>query len=785
MALAAGGVVGLLVEASRDEPLITIPSACTLSPDRVVDVRLRGDGERARLRRGRDGEVELNDEPCGAATVRGVEAIVVEGAEGSQTLIVDLSGGAFAPGFADEGDGSSEIEITVDLRAGGDTVAIEGGDGAEQIALSVAGVNLGAAESSPDTDLTLRGVESLSVAGGGGDDRISANPEGEAAATRPLVLAGGDGDDELIGGAADDHLRGGPGDDTLRGGTGDDELAGGEGDDLADYRDVTTPVEAVLSEGRVTGAAGEDALSEIEGVAAGAGDDLLIGDEAANSLIGAEGDDVLVGGAGDDVLDGGPGQDTVDYSFAPRGVRVDLALGEARDASGGSDAVADVERVLGGAGDDLLRGDPGGNTFEGGPGDDDLRGAGGADRLSGDEGDDAVDGGGGNDVVRGGRGGDAVRGGPGHDVLEGGIGSDALEGGRGSDTADYSRARRRVEVDLAATEAPSDGSRGSDTLRGIEDVLGGTRDDTLRGDAEGNVLVGGEGDDDLRGGGGDDTLNGEGDDDELRGGAGDDTLRGGDGGDLLLGDDGSDAIDGGPGTDVASFATAGSAAVADLDAGRALVGRDTDNLVRIEDLIGGPLADRLIGDAATNVLSGGPGNDALSGGDGNDVVWGGPGADILRGGAGDDRLDGATGNDRLAGEQGDDALDGGEGVDVADYTSAAAGVGVDLAAGFAEIGPTVETLTDIERIWGSRYDDTIAGDDGANLIRGLGGADTISGLGGDDLLVGGPGPDSISGGEGDDVCEGDPEEDTFTSCETERARESATARGGSARARRA
>jgi len=789
--VATGGVAALVLELRRDEPPgVTVPASCSMSADRVVDIRLRGDGEVTRLGRGENGEIEVNGEPCGVATVRTVEAIIVEGADGSQTLIVDLSNGAFAPGFSDEGDGSSEIEITVDLRAGEDAVAIQGGEGADRIAVSVAGVNLNAAESSPDVDVTMRGVESLRIAGGGGDDRITASPEGEAATTRPLLLAGGEGDDELFGGPGDDILRGGPGDDVLRGGPGDDELWGGEGHDVADYGEATARVEVVLPEGRATGASGNDTLSEIEGIAAGAGDDLLIGDEADNELRGAEGDDVLVGGPGDDTLDGGPGQDTADYSFAPTGVTVDLGSGEATDASGGSDTVTDVERVLGGLGDDLLRGDGRANVLLGGPGDDDLHGGGGADRLFGDAGDDLLEGGRGNDVIRGGPGDDRVGGGPGDDTLEGGIGEDALEGGRGTDTADYSRAQRGVEVNLSANEAPSDGSRGADTLKGIEDVIGGPRSDVLRGDAGANVLVGRDGDDVLRGGGGDDTLQGEGGNDILRGGAGDDTLRGGDGNDVLLGEDGGDDLDGGPGSDTASYATAGASVLVDLASGTAFTQRVAvgDELVRIENVIGGPFADRIIGDGGTNVLAGGPGNDVLIGNAGNDVLRGGPGDDLLRGGRGDDRLDGASGNDRLAGEEGDDVLDGGDGVDVADYVRSSEAVIVDLEAGTAEHGRSVDTLMEIENVFGSRHDDTISGDDGDNTLRGLGGADAIFGRGGDDLLFGGPGPDRLDGGPGDDVCVGGPDEDTFIDCETEREQpppEAARARAGSARARRA
>ena len=52
----------------------------------------------------------------------------------------------------------------------------------------------------------------------------------------------------------------------------------------------------------------------IENAIAGFGNDLIIGNEAANRLEGRAGDDVLEGGAGADTLDGGAGNDTAAYT---------------------------------------------------------------------------------------------------------------------------------------------------------------------------------------------------------------------------------------------------------------------------------------------------------------------------------------------------------------------------------------------------------------------------------------------------------------------------------------
>ncbi|MGB3406737.1 MAG: calcium-binding protein [Jannaschia sp.] len=71
-------------------------------------------------------------------------------------------------------------------------------------------------------------------------------------------------------------------------------------------------------------------------------------------------------------------------------------------------------------------------------------------------------------------------------------------------------------------------------------VVGGSRNDTIRGDF---------GDDTLSGNGGDDSITGGEGNDILTAGAGDDTLRGGDGNDRLVADGGANVLDGGAGFD--------------------------------------------------------------------------------------------------------------------------------------------------------------------------------------------------------------------------------------------
>ncbi|WP_043342148.1 calcium-binding protein [Belnapia moabensis] len=132
----------------------------------------------------------------------------------------------------------------------------------------------------------------------------------------------------------------------------------------------------------------------------------------------------------------------------------------------------------------------------------------------------------------------------------------------------------------------------------------------------------------------------------------------------------------------------------------------------------------------------GQGNDDwIAGGDGNDTILGGAGADLLESGVGNDSLNGGAGDDTLRGGQGVDLLSGGTGIDWVDYSAAAAGVRVDLAAGTAldDSGAT-DTLSGIEHVAGSAFDDTLAGGAGANTFRPGAGADRIDGGAGFDAV---------------------------------------------------
>ncbi len=376
----------------------------------------------------------------------------------------------------------------------------------------------------------------------------------------------------------------------------------------------------------------------------------------------------------------------------------------------------------------LVRGTEGADVVTGGDEGDTLYGFGGNDTLRGGAGDD---------VLAGHEGNDKLYGGDGDDYLLGGPGDDLIDGGAGVDWAAYEDATAGVKVDLNITGVQDTGGGGRDTLVGIENLYGSDFNDTLTGNAENNVLVGAKGNDTLYGLAGDDTLDG---------GASNDILDGGDGDDWLMGGAGDDIIRGGAGNDWASYEGAKAGVTADLTktGQQDTVGDGKDTLSGIENLYGSDFNDTLTGDAGINVLVGGKGNDTLHGLAGDDTLDGGDGNDVL---------DGGDGDDWLVGGAGDDIIRGGAGSDWASYEGAKAGVTADLTKTGQQdtVGDGKDTLTGIENLWGSAFDDVLIGDANANNLQGGAGDDKLYGGAGDDHLSGGTGNNLIDGGEGWDT----------------------------------
>lgn len=665
-----------------------------------------------------------NDGMGGTDTVRNIEH--VEGSLYGDHLTGDFqtnwfrphSGNDFVDGAGDQDVvmyESSESAVNVNLRTGTATGAWIGSDTL---------VSIEAVHASRFDDTVQLG----DVAGD------PANPQ------QGGYVFGRAGNDLLQGGNLNDHFIGGSGNDTLVGGAGSDSasyfddgfdgmttrgvtvnLATGTATDNWGNTDTLIGIEGVAGseyDDHITGsAAGGEFFSGNGGndfIDGGGGNDFIQGNDGNDTLRGGAGSDTLAGGAGDDDMDGGVITDlinysdlnTADYSGSTGGIVMNLDTGEVQDGMGGTDRVANLNWIVGSGFDDRVIGSSG-IYFE---------------------------------------------------QFDGGLGNDYIDGGaidaftmNNSNRVSYVNSGAAVVVNLAAGTAT--GGMGNDTLVNINHVFGSRFADTLTGSDSAIT----------------ESFNGRG---------------------------GNDFIDGAGGIDEVRYTNAGTAVNVNLALGTASDGEliggviGTDTLRNIEGVRGSNHSDTLIGGNTANdafeFFMGMSGNDYIDGGTGYDRVdynsstegvvvnLGGTGegsaSDGLRvnGNLGTDRLlnieavrgsnfnDFLTGSDSGAfesfeGRGGNDTIDGKGGIDRADYQSSINGVVVNLATGTAADGwGGTDSLANIENVRGSNFNDTILGNDVANVLHGGAGADVMNGGGGNDLLAGGAGNDTLTGGAGAD-----------------------------------
>lgn len=633
------------------------------------------------------------------------------------------------------------------------------------------------------------GLGDTLIGGGGNDvifgDYVNTFNTGPATADGADVIEGGAGNDQLVGGMGNDILRGGSGDDTLVGGIGNgtsaglstvytndggqDTFDGGDGSDIAYayYTDQTGGIAFDLAN-----VAGNSAIT-MGGVAAGAfisiervifrggsGDDTVKGSGALDTLVGNAGNDTLdgwfgndtlSGGLGTDTLIGGEGLDTATYVNATAGVNVDLRIAGAQDTGGeGVDTLIGIEYLTGSNFGDTLRGNDAFNLLV----DNAVSGAAGqTDSLFGYGGHDSI-------LVTRAAGTVAT-----NVNIDGGDGDDLLELRSGT----LSAALATNASGLIGNTYAALGTTGNRFLDAVV-VDGGAGNDRIVLTAVKSAVV--------DAGSGNDTLSLS-----LLGAATESKHT------VTLGT-GQDTIQL-AGTGVVASTTDHGNVVTDFEVGNAgdrfemttflngsllgytansnafasghlrLVQSGTDLLLQVDrdagaaangfvtlftianGYTGGFTAYNFDGFIGDLVLTGFAADETITGATGNDVLSGAGGNDVLVGLAGNDTLDGGEGDDTLFGGEGDDALTGGAGTDTASYSDAAAGVTVNLGlAGAQATGAGSDTLSEIENLTGSAFDDVLTGNAGANLI--LGGV-------GDDRLDGGAGADGLTGGAGDDI----------------------------------
>lgn len=238
--------------------------------------------------------------------------------------------------------------------------------------------------------------------------------------------------------------------------------------------------------------------------------------------------------------------------------------------------------------------------------------------------------------------------------------------------------------------------------------------------------------------------------DLIEGNAGPDLIYGRGGDDFIKGGGGTDWLFGGDGSDTALYLDSSSAVEVNLVYGQGKGGTaEGDTLISIENVVGSDFNDTIIGNSEDNRLEGGKGHDILKGGGGYDRLLGGDGNDVLQ-------VDGIG-----------DIVNGGDGIDTL-ALEGQYGMLVNLKYGYLEpesikkgIPPHHVRVTNVENVAGTEFGDHITGDNGANLLNGLGGHDRIFGGQGKDNLFGESGDDLLNGGHGEDKLTGGAGIDTF------------------------
>ena len=365
----------------------------------------------------------------------------------------------------------------------------------------------------------------------------------------------------------------------------------------------------------------------------------IAGSEFSDVIRGSDRGERFVGRAGNDRIDGGGGLDRLQFGYSPRfaasldvqDLRVDLDAGTATGTWNGSPfsySISNIEGVIGGAGNDVIRG-----ALE------DVRGSTGNDRivftgdvtygqvdyrdLAGNGITATIDGTANSATVdKGSAGTDTIvdianpfdndgvgfygtnnadtfnlRLGDGQWMQAGGLAGDdtfnVQSGNRGTIRLNYHRSPSGILADLGAGTVRNDGYGDTDTIRGnVSEIRGSDFTDTIIGSGNNETFIGRAGNDTIDGGGGWDRLR----------------------------------------LDRTCCATIGNVVV-DLAEGTA---KGTWNgngfsyrISNIEEIRSGPGDDDLWGDAGNNTLRGYAGDDALEGGAGDDRLYGGDGDDVF------------------------------------------------------------------------------------------------------------------------------------------------------------
>ena len=608
-----------------------------------------------------------------------------------------------------------------DLNEGGagrDTVDVNGGEGAEEFALTANGARIRFDSVSPGPFSIDGGtVEQVDLQANGGNDAFAAS--GDVAALVGLVIDGGAGDDRLSGGNGPDLLLGGDGDDFVDGNIGNDVAFLGAGDDRFqwDPGDGSDLIEGQVGADRMAfnGSGANELfrasanggrvrftrnvgnivmdLNDVEGIdtaAVGGADELTVDDVSGTDLVDAEID--LAGTLGGSDGDAQPDRIVVN---AGNGADAAEVLGSGTSSSIVGLAAKVTVHNAEGANDILalnaLRGDDSVNasttpagivqlTIDGG-GEDRLLGSSGRDMLLGGDGDDFVDGNRDDDLAFLGAGNDRFQWDPGD-------GSDTVEGQAGSDRMGFNGSNASERIDVSANgprvrffRDVANVTMDLDDLERIDFAALGGADDVTVNDVSGTDL------DDVNTDLAEPQGGGDGQADEI----------------TVNATNGNDAIK--------VTGAAGQASVTGLPATVGLSGAEGSNDTLTVDGQGGDDtvdASQLAADAIALILKGALGKDTLLGGAGDDRFEGGDGDDVALLGGGDDSFTWNPGEDN-------DTIEGQAGGDVMFFNGNNAPENIDVSANggrvrfFRNVANVSMDLNDVEQI----------------AFAALGGADTV------------------------------------------------------------
>jgi Ca2+-binding RTX toxin-like protein len=301
-------------------------------------------------------------------------ANTLTGGGGNDTLVGEQGTDSLAGGT---GDDTYPFRPDGTLNLGTDTISEP--DNAESDTIDFQNMTTAVTFNLTSASQTVGGFVTIVLSPTTGIENVIGTSAGDTITgnARPNRLTGSGGNDNLSGGDNNDTLEGGAGTDGLTGGLGSDTYVfSGSASLGTDTVNESTPGDTdvldfsafgvganvkigVTGNQPVAGILTLNLTSDtgIENVAGSNFNDTIEGNEGNNSLSGNGADDTLIGLGGADALAGGAGTDTADYSANGSSQGISITLDGVANDNDGRGATAenvnsDIEKVIGGAGDD-------------------------------------------------------------------------------------------------------------------------------------------------------------------------------------------------------------------------------------------------------------------------------------------------------------------------------------------------------------------------------------------------------------------------------------------------